>query len=204
MGILSASCSFTRFKITEPVPKELWMEIPAKLRQFAFQDIDDIAEERGWGWTSFEDMLDTQWRSAPPEKGAYLAFALRLDTRRIPPAVLKKYVTIALREEEVRIKEQGKKFIARDRKNELRDQVKLRLMGRFLPIPAVFDVAWATDTNIVYLASTQTKLIELFMNHFTLTFDLHLEPSTPYALAASMLDEKTLARLDDLEPTSFV
>ena len=58
MGILSASCSFTRFKITEPVPKELWMEIPAKLRQFAFQDIDDIAEERGWGWTSFEDMLD--------------------------------------------------------------------------------------------------------------------------------------------------
>ena len=99
MGILSASCSFTRFKITEPVPKELWMEIPAKLRQFAFQDIDDIAEERGWGWTSFEDMLDMQWRSAPPEKGAYLAFALRLDTRRIPPAVLKKYVTIALREE---------------------------------------------------------------------------------------------------------
>ena len=176
MGILSASCSFTRFKITEPVPKELWMEIPAKLRQFAFQDIE----------------------------GAYLAFALRLDTRRIPPAVLKKYVTIALREEEGRIKEQGKKFIARDRKNELRDQVKLRLMGRFLPIPAVFDVAWATDTNIVYLASTQTKLIELFMNHFTLTFDLHLEPMTPYALAASMLDEKTLARLDDLEPTSFV
>lgn len=116
MGILSASCSFTRFKITEPVPKELWMEIPAKLRQFAFQDIDDIAEERAWGWTSFEDMLDMQWRSAPPEKGAYLAFALRLDTRRIPPAVLKKYVTIALREEEARIKEQGKKFIARDRK----------------------------------------------------------------------------------------
>ena len=76
--------------------------------------------------------------------------------------------------------------------------------GRFLPIPAVFDVAWATDTNIVYLASTQTKLIELFMNHFTLTFDLHSEPMTPYALAASMLDEKTLARLDDLEPTSFV
>ena len=107
MGILSASCSFTRFKITEPVPKELWMEIPAKLRQFAFQDIDDIAEERGWGWTSFEDMLDMQWRSAPPEKGAYLAFALRLDTRRIPPAVLKKYVTIALREEEGRIKEKS-------------------------------------------------------------------------------------------------
>ena len=204
MSLLGASCSFTRFRITDPVPKELWMDIPAKLKQFAFQDIDDIAEERGWGWVNFDDMLDAQWRSAPPEKGAYLAFALRLDTRRIPPAVMKKHVMVALREEEVRIKEQGKKFIARERKNELRDQVKLRLLSRFLPIPAVFEVAWSTDDNIVYLASTQSKLIELFTNHFTLTFDLELEPLTPYALAASLLDEKALARLDTLEPTSFV
>lgn len=204
MSILNASCSFTRFRITDPIPKELWLEIPAKLKQFAFQDIDELAEERGWGWTSFEDMLDMQWRSAPPEKGAYLTFALRLDTRRIPPAVMKKHVLIALREEEARIKEQGKKFIARERKKELQEQVKLRLLARFLPIPAVFDVIWATDTNIVYLTSTQSKLIELFMNHFTLSFDLHLEPLTPFALAASMLDEKTLTRLDSLEPTSFV
>ncbi|WP_294625915.1 recombination-associated protein RdgC [uncultured Bilophila sp.] len=204
MGLLGTSCSFTRFRIADSVPQELWMNIPAKLKQFAFQDIDDIPEERAWGWTSFEDMLDTQWRSALPEKGAYLAFALRLDTRRIPPAVLKKHVMIALREEEARIKEQGKKFIARDRKTELRDQVKLRLLGRFLPIPAIFDVVWATDSNIVYLASTQSKLIELFMNHFTLTFDLHLEPLTPYALAATLMDEASLSRLDNLEPTSFV
>lgn len=204
MGLMGASSSFTRFRISDPVPQELWMNIPAKLKQFAFQDIDDIPEERAWGWTSFEDMLDTEWRSAPPEKADYIAFALRLDTRRIPPAVLKKHVMITLREEEARIKEQGKKFIARDRKTELRDQVKLRLLGRFLPIPAVFEVVWATTTNTVYLASTQTKLIELFMNHFTLTFDLHLDPLTPYALAATMLDEQTLSRLDTLEPTSFV
>ena len=80
----------------------------------------------------------------------------------------------------------------------------MRLLGRFLPIPAIFDVVWATDSNIVYLASTQSKLIELFMNHFTLTFDLHLEPLTPYALAATLMDEASLSRLDNLEPTSFV
>ena len=204
MGLLDASCSFTRFRIADTVPRELWMEIPEKLKQFAFQDIDEIAEERAWGWVSFEDMLDSEWGSAPPDKGAYLAFALRLDTRRIPPAVLKKHLAIALREEEKRIHELGKKFIARDRKKELQEQVKLRLMSRFLPIPAVFDVVWATDSNTVYLASTQSKLIELFMNHFTLTFDLHLEPLTPYALAASMLDEANIARLDTLEPTRFV
>lgn len=81
MGLLGASCSFTRFRIADTVPRELWMEIPAKLKQFAFQDIDEIAEERAWGWVSFEDMLDSEWRSAPPDKGLIWRFALRLDTQ---------------------------------------------------------------------------------------------------------------------------
>lgn len=204
MGFSSASCTFTRFRIADPVPSELWPQIPDKLRQFSFHDIDDIPEERAWGWTNFDDMLDTSWRMSPPEKGAYLAFALRLDTRRIPPAVLKKHILVAVREEEARIREQGKKFISRERRNELRDQVRLRLMGRFLPIPAVFEVIWSLDSNAVWLASSQSKLIDLFMNHFTLSFDLHLEPLTPYALAATMLDEAALAGLDGLEPTRFV
>ena len=204
MGLLSASCSFTRFRILDPVPQELWGQIPAKLKQYAIQDIDDIPEERAWGWTCFEDMLDTSWYSAPPEKGEYLTFALRLDTRRIPTAVLKKHLQIALHKEELHNKEQGKKFISRDRRTELRDQVRLRLLGRFLPIPAIFDVVWNTSTNIVYLASTQTKVTELFMNHFTLSFDLHLEPLTPYSLATTMLDEPAMTKLDMLQPTSFV
>lgn len=204
MGLLSASCSFTRFRILDPVPQELWGQIPAKLKQYSIQDIDDIPEERAWGWACFEDMLDTSWHSAPPEKGEYLAFALRLDTRRIPTAVLKKHLQLALRKEELQNLEQGKKFISRDRRTELRDQVRLRLLGRFLPIPAIFDVVWNTSTNIVYLASTQTKVAELFMNHFTLSFDLHLEPLTPYSLATTMLDEQAMAKLDMLQPTNFV
>lgn len=204
MGFLGASCTFTRFRIVDPVPVDMWPAIPDKLKQFSFRDIDEIPEERSWGWTNFDDMLDTAWRSAPPEKGAYLAFAFRLDTRRIPSGVLKKHVLVALREEEGRIREQGKKFIARARKIELRDQVRLRLMQRFLPIPAVFEVIWATDSGRIYLASNNIKLIDLFMEHFTLSFDLHLEALTPYGLASTMLDEAAMRRADDLEPTKFV
>jgi hypothetical protein len=182
----------------------LWPAIPDKLRQFSFKDIDAIPEERSWGWTSFDDMLDTAWRSAPPEKGAYLAFAFRLDTRRIPPGVLKKHVLVAVREEEARIREQGTKFIARARKIELRDAVRLRLMQRFLPIPAVFEVIWATDSGRICLASHNTKLIDLFMEHFTLSFNLHLEALTPYGLASTILDEAAMRRADELEPTRFV
>ena len=204
MSFQKASSSFTRFRIIDDIPADLWASIPEKLRQYAFIDIDDIAEERAFGWTSFDDMLDTEWRQAPPEKGDFLTFSLRLDTRRIPPAVLRKHVRLALRDEEERIKELGKKFIGRERKKELQEQVKLRLMGRFLPIPAEFQVVWNTQTGRVYFASTQTKMIETFLDLFTRTFELRLEQLLPYSLALAMFGEEISAKLDDVQSTKFI
>ncbi|MCH5276296.1 MAG: recombination-associated protein RdgC [Desulfovibrionaceae bacterium] len=204
MSFLKSSTTFTRFRVIDEVPAGLWARIPDKLRQFAFQDIDDIPQERSFGWTNFDDMLDTSWRISPPEKADYIAFTLRLDTRRLPPAVLKKHTRIAVQEEEARIRELGKKFVARERKKELAEQVKLRLMGRFLPIPAEFQVLWATQRGRVYLASTQTKIIELFLEYFVRTFDVHLEQLLPYGLALSLLGDDASARLDAVEATRFL
>ncbi len=204
MSFLKSSTSFTRFRIVDELPAELWATVPDKLRQYAFQDIDEIPEERSFGWVNFDDMLDASWRISPPEKAEYLTFSLRLDTRRIPPAVLKKHTRIALQEEERRIKEQGKKFVARERKKEIAEQVKLRLTSRFLPIPAEFQVVWNTQTSRIYLASTQGKVIELFQEQFTRTFDLHIEQLLPYGLALSLLGDDISARLDEVEATRFL
>ena len=204
MSFQKASSSFTRFRIIDDIPADLWASIPEKLRQYAFIDIDDIAEERAFGWTSFDDMLDTEWKISPPEKGDFLTFSLRLDTRRIPPAVLRKHVRLALRDEEERIKALGKKFIGRERKKEIQEQVKLRLMGRFLPIPAEFQVVWNMRSGRVYFASTQTKMIEMFLDLFTRTFELRLEQLLPYSLALAMFGEEISAKLDDVQSTKFI
>lgn len=203
MAFLNASSSFTRFRIIEPVPQELWGRIADKLREFAFRDIDETADERSLGWVSFEDMLDTEWREAPPQKGEYIAFSLRLDTRRVPPAVLKKHTAVAMKAEETRNREQGKKYISRERKKEIREQVELKLRTRTMPIPAEFNVVWNTGDNAVFFASTQSKMIEAFQEHFSRTFNLDLEALTPYGLAARILGEAGLAKLDHLEPTRF-
>ena len=203
MGFTQSSCSFSRYVVAEDVPASLWSEVLDKLRQFAFRDIDETSDERSWGWVCFEDMLDPEWRDAPPQKGAYLAFSLRLDTRRIPPAVLKKHVALALRAEEARNREQGKKYISRERKKELREQVQLQLMRRCLPIPATFEVVWNMADNAVWFASSQPKMLELFEEHFSKTFGLDLERLTPYGLAVSILGEEGLDKLDHLEATSF-
>ena len=107
-------------------------------------------------------------------------------------------------EEEQRIREFGKKFVARERKKEIAEQVKLRLRGRFLPIPSEFQVVWNTQTAKIYLASTQGKLIELFQDLFTRTFDLHIEQMLPYGLALSLLGEDVSTRLDEVEATRFL
>jgi DNA recombination-dependent growth factor C len=204
LSILSASLGLTRYRIIEEVPRDLLQEVPEKLRKFGFVDIDATADERSFGWTNIDDMLDMNWTQSPPEKAEYFAFALRLDTRRIPPAVLKKHTTIALNKELEHNKEQGKNFVSRDRKREIKEQVTLRLRARTLPIPAVFDIVWNPRTNRLILATTNAKVRALFEDHFALTFDLHLEPLTPFFMAMDILGEDAAPRLEHLDPTIFV
>ncbi|BDQ32960.1 recombination-associated protein RdgC [Pseudodesulfovibrio portus] len=204
MSILSASLGLTRYRIIEDVPDELLRQVPDKLKQFCMVDIDGTADERSFGWTNMDDMLDMNWTQSPPEKGEYLTFSLRLDTRRIPPAVLKKHNTIALNKELAHNKEQGKNFVSRDRKREIKEQVTLRLRARSLPIPAVFDIVWNPTANRIYLSTTNAKVCALFEDHFAMTFDLHLEPLTPFFMAMDVLGEDAAPKLENLDPTIFV
>jgi len=204
MAILSASTSLTRYRIVEDVPRELWAEVNDRLRKFAFRDIDDTADERSFGWVCFDNMLDPNWTTAPPEKGAYLTFSLRLDTRRISAAVLKKHVQLAMEHQLRLMQSQGQKFLTRDQKTEIKEQVKLRIRARTLPVPAYFDVIWDTDKNIIYLGCTTDKILELFNELFTKTFGLNLEPQDPFFCALGILGEDRLQDLETLEPTIFV
>jgi len=204
LSILSASTGLTRYRVIEEVSDDFLRELPEKLKQFKFIDIDNTAEERSFGWTNFDDMLDMEWIQSPPEKANYFTFALRLDTRRIQPAVLKKHFTIALNKELAQAKEQGKNFVSRDRKREIKEQVTLRLRAKSLPIPAVFDVIWDPSNNRIYIDTTNAKACALFEDYFTLTFDLHLEPLTPFFLAMDILGEEAAGKLENLDPTIFV
>ncbi|MDE7240554.1 MAG: hypothetical protein K2N62_01505, partial [Desulfovibrio sp.] len=90
MGFTNSSASFTRFRILDPVTDELLREVPDRLRKHAFVDIDELPELQSAGWVSFEDFLDAEWNEAPPQKGNYLVFSLRVDKRKIPAGVIRK------------------------------------------------------------------------------------------------------------------
>ncbi|MDR3176603.1 MAG: recombination-associated protein RdgC [Desulfovibrio sp.] len=201
MSFLNASTSFTRYRIIDPVPASLWPELVPLLRRNRFTDIDDLPEERSAGWTAFDDILDTDFAKEPVETGHYARFSLRLDTRRVPAGVIKKHLALALKEEEERNREAGRRFIGRERKKELREQVLLKLKMRFLPVPAEFQVVWNTATSIVYFASTRQQMLDLFEELFIRTFNLHITSLAPFELASSLSGDA--ARLEELESTSF-
>lgn len=204
MGILAASTGLTRYRVVDEVSDEVLVDAPRRLKSFAFVDIDHSAEERSFGWVCLDDLLDAEWSTAGPEKGPYLAFSLRLDTRRISPAVFKKHWLLALKQKRAELAEQGRKFLTRDQKMELREQVRQQLLRRSLPVPAVFDVVWSTRDNRVYLATTNAKIRTLFEDMFARTFELELEPLTPVTLALEQLGEAARHRLSEFEGAVFV
>lgn len=203
MGFIASSCSFTRFRVIDPVPDGLWAEIPQLLKNGAFLDIDDTTEDQADGWVSFDDYLDTTWQAGPPQIGAYIAFSLRVDTRRIPAGVLRKHLVLALKREKAGNEKNGKKFISRERRKELKELVQISLRRRFLPVPGEFNVIWNTANNEIWFASTQEKVIELFAQRFLATFKLHIEQLTPPALALSMLGKEYEEVIHDADSVDY-
>lgn len=203
MGILGSSASVTRYRLVDPPTPALLTEIPARLRKFGFQDIDETSDEKSIGFVNLDDFLDAKWRKSPPEKADYFAFSLRMDTRRISPAVYKKHLRMELEKAEDEVKRQGRKFLSKEQKTNIKDAVRGRLLSRALPIPAVFDVVWNIPKHMIYLATTNGKVKEVFQTIFTDAFDLHLEPVTPYFLALSIVGESAQHRLDAVEPALF-
>ncbi len=204
MPIMSASASFTRYRLVDEVDDRKLRDVPELLKSHAFSDIDHTADELAQGWVSFENMLDPAWREAPPEKGEFMAFAFRVDVRRIPAAVVRKHYQIALDAEMARARDEGRKGVSRDRKRELKEQTLLKLRARTLAVPSVYDVVWNVTSGVVYLASTQQKIRDMFEDHFTTSFDLHLEPLTPYVLALGRMGDGGSASLDEVESASFI
>lgn len=122
-----------------------------RIRQFAFRSIDNLPDEKGYGFVNADDMFDLDWHTS--EKGHYVTFGFRVDVRKIPSIILKKHLNEMLKEERERLAAQGRKFISKDRKSELRELCKSRLLTKMEPRPSMSGVAIDMTTGLVYVAS---------------------------------------------------
>jgi hypothetical protein len=197
MGVYANTVSITQFTVTGELPKsELFEWFSRKLSDRCFQSIENSTEESSEGWTLVDKPDDASF-GVPSEfwRDNYIVFSLRKDQRKIPAAVLKSH---SAREEGLFLAQNPNlRRTPKHKREEIKEQVQLRLMTRCLPVPSTIDVVWDLKNSVLTLFSLGTKVIDRFEDIFRKTFEgfspviIH-----PFARARKLLDGQLLDSLE--------
>ncbi len=200
MSLLRGSTGFLRYSIEGDLPGNLVDFVTERLGNNAFVDIDDSYQERSIGWTSLFDTLGPRFDDGNHVVGDNLVFTLRIDERKVAPAALKKFC----QKEEERVKKMKQvPRLSRAQRLEIKENIRLQLMKKAVPVPTVVDVWWSLADNTVYLLGTSTKLQEIFETMFRDSFNLGVVLQVPYLAAQRLIPKERHAALDELTPCIF-
>jgi hypothetical protein len=87
--------------------------------------------------------------------------------------------------------------VPKQKKEDIRDAVRLSLFARALPSPAMYDVVWDTKSGLVTLAALSSKVIDLFETEFKKSFPgLRLLMIHPFARALRVVTEPLREELE--------
>ena len=201
MSFLKGTASFVRFSVDGQLPENSLDFIAKRIMAFSFKDIDETYDEYSIGWVSVLNMFDTQFAYASYIAGDYITLTLRIDERKVSPAILKK---IQQKEEEkVRLERQVPR-LSRSVRVQIKERIKTELMRKAIPIPATFELCWNLSNSTLLFFSTNKKVHSVVEDFFKESFGLLIRQQIPYVVAEHLVDEEFLSRLSSLSPEIFV
>ena len=177
MGLIKGNFSFVRFHVEGRLPAGFLNFVNNRIKSNSFREITTVAQDKCSGWVSLTDVLDSDFTEANYALGDYLIFSLRVDRKKIPPALLK----IKIMEEEKRyLAESGKDRINKAAAAGIRDKVHAVLLAKSDPVPSFYDVCWQVSRNTVYFSCLADKVADDFVDLFKKTFSLSLHRVLPW------------------------
>lgn len=197
MGLLTGSASFTRFSVVGQLPDPFWETVAERITARVFQDIDDTTDEYSIGWVSVADMFDTDFRYSSYAVGDYVVLTMRVDERKVAPAVLKKFT---MKEEERIKREKQIPRLSRAGRVEIRERVRAELVRRSPPVPATYDLCWNLSDNTLLFFSTSRKAIALLEDLFKETFQLSLVLQIPWLTGLHLVEGEAADRYEEMRP----
>ena len=201
MGLLSRTATFVRYAVEGKLPENFWDFAAERIANFSFQDIDDTFDEYSIGWVAIDNMFDSSFAHVSYAIGDYIILALRIDERKVSKTLLNKF---SLKEEERLKKEKQIPRLSRSQRLQVREDIRLQLAKKALPLPAVYDLAWNLAENTVLFFSTNTKAQSILEDFFKECFGLTIILQVPYLAAAHLLDSAEQENLKELQPDIFV
>ncbi|MDX9834304.1 MAG: recombination-associated protein RdgC [Desulfobulbus sp.] len=197
MGLLTGSASFTRFTVAGEPPGSFWDFVAERVTAHSFKDIDDTMDEYSIGWVSVADMFDSRFTYSSYAAGDYVALTMRIDERKVTPAVLKKFI---MKEEERFKRERQLPRLSRSVRLEIKDRVRAELVRRSPAVPSTYDLSWNLADNTVLFFSTSRKAMGLVEDLFKQTFGLSLVLQIPWTLGQRMAEGEARQLYEDLRP----
>ncbi len=206
MGFSSGSVSFRRFWVVGQGAKQPDESLLGKLSDGALRVGDiGVPEPVEYGWSGGRHVLDSEFSFEHNVFNDCVAFALRIDTNKIPGDLKKAYTIM---EEEAVAAGNPSGFISKQQKRDTRDAVRRKIddelrSGRFRKSKLI-PILWDVPAQIIYSPCPPgqfDKLAEIFSR----TFGLDLQPVSSGSLAMRLLDPRGRRRdYEDARATRFV
>ena len=177
MGLINGTLTLSKYRVIGSLPDNFKDFIDNQIKLFAFRELSIGESEKSVGWTSLENVLDTNFEYANYLLADYLIFSLRIDRKIISPSLLKLKV---LEAEKQLIAERGKDKIYREERAEIKEGVYLSLLRQIPPIPSFYEICWNVSQGWLLFGSLSEKAREDFEDLFKRTFKLTLRPFIPW------------------------
>ena len=201
MALLKGSASFVRFSVEGELPENPLDYIAERVEAFAAQDIDETYDEYSVGWVSIHNMFDSDFAYASHIAGDCITLTLRVDERKVSPAILKKIVQ---KEEERTKLEKQLPRLSRSMKVQIKERVRTELMRKAIPVPAVFDLYWNFGNSTLVFFSTNKKAHAILEDYFRETFGLLIRQQIPFTTAEHLVEADLVAKLERIGPEIFI
>jgi DNA recombination-dependent growth factor C len=195
MGLLQGALSLRRFLALGPVPSG--DDLCGGLAKERYRPFRDGTEEERCGWVDWRNPLvapaDPDWVF----QGRFAVFALRIDTRRVPPMLLKAHTDLRIQS---LMKEKDLAFLGREARISLQDEVKAELLRQVLPTPRIVEIAWDLKDGLLWTTAGNAKAQGHLTGLCMKSFGVELQPLVPLLLAGRLAPGIPAEALAALEP----
>ncbi|MGE0193505.1 MAG: recombination-associated protein RdgC [Planctomycetota bacterium] len=198
------SQSVRRFRVVGPLPSPYEPAFAERLHDRRFRPLAPH-EERTYGWVTADNLLVTRFDVDTLVRGETVAFALRIDQRRVPPRLLKAHLELEL---DARTKAAGDGGrpgrISREERKALREEITRRLLLETPPHVQAHGILLDPRRRVLYVQSLSRRVLEQVQLLVADTFEVSLEALTPWRRAQEIVaGTEAMAALEDIRRTEL-
>ncbi len=197
MAFLGGSVSLRSFSVTGKPKTEAALLDGLASRAFKEDEIG-VSGETNIGWVTRRDLFDTEFVDASVLVEGHALFGLRVDRRAVPGSLLAAHVA---RMERAWMRENGKDFVPRSVRRDIKEEERSRLLESVPAIPSVHAVLWNLREKRVHFTTFASARGEELARLFSESFGLTLEPLGPEERADAIPGIRQ--RISGLSPLDF-